>query len=119
MEALTSLIRIILLAALCIVVVMFVMANPAETVISFYPLPFDFNYPLYSIIGTAFLAGLFFAGLVLYGNRSSKIRILRKENKRLERELKHERGARKLAAKTAEIQEKEKTKNTSPLTLAS
>ena len=119
MEALTSIIRILLLAALCIAVVAFVMANPVETLISFHPLPFEYTYPLYTIIGSAFVTGLLFAGLVLYGNRSSRIRMLRKENKRLERELKHERGALKLAAKTAGIQEIKKAQTPPTLTLAS
>ena len=119
MEALTSLLRILLLSALCIIIVAFVMANPDETLISLHPLPFEFLYPLHTIVGVAFLLGLTFGGLVLYGNRSSRIRLLRKENKRLERELKHERGARRLAAKTAEVESSEQKKSISALTLAS
>jgi len=119
MEALTSLIRIIILAALCILVVAFVMANPTETIISFHPLPFEFSYPLYSLVGLSFLVGLLFGGLVLYGNRSSRIRMMRQENKKLERELKHERGVRLLAAKTAEIQAQDDKKSSKSLTLAS
>jgi hypothetical protein len=95
------------------------MANAAETTISFYPVPLEYNLPLYTVIGFSFIFGFIAAGIVLFGNRSAKLRALRLEKKTLEVELKHERAARALEHKTRALQTEDAKNALKALTIAS